>query len=273
MPIELITGHAGTTHISSEDAGAFNAAMFGKDSYVLGAAPELQFTNANTLSIAPCELLLQGRHVRLTGVNLVTIESGSQTGLRNDIVYIEYVKDSSGVESTEIKVVRGETGTTAKDPALPHPSSILDGAETADIPIARVKLDKLTPSVEWLLDDVVDEQPKNILKTQVWNDISVKAFSKNNVVTVIVRREGATGSALSTGNFGKIGEIDSKFKPAADCETLIGVGGNAARGAWLYMCVNTKGEVGIRHMYGASEEQWGAFSGTITYVTAGSGTK
>lgn len=179
MPIELITGHAGTTHISSEDAGAFNAAMFGKDSYVLSAAPELQFTNANTLSISPCELLLQGRHVRLTGVNLVTIESGSQTGLRNDLVYIEYVKDSSGVESTEIKVVRGETGTTAKDPELPHPSSILDGAETADIPIARVKLDKLTPSVEWLL-------PIKANSTSQFKRIELKGYDVSDIISYAV---------------------------------------------------------------------------------------
>lgn len=152
MAIELVTGHSGAAHVSGADAGAMHAGICGSDSYVLGAVPSVTMSDANTLTIQPCDLMIEGRHVRLSGTNSLSIRSGAQTGKRNDLVYVRYAYDSStGVESAKLGVKEGTTATTATDPALDNPSSVLDGATIADVAICRVSLDALTPTATWLL--------------------------------------------------------------------------------------------------------------------------
>ncbi|MGO5267839.1 hypothetical protein ACTQ1D_04045 [Parafannyhessea umbonata] len=152
MAIELVTGHSGAAHVSGADAGAMHAGICGSDSYVLGAVPSVTMSDANTLTIQPCDLMVEGRHVRLSGTNTLSIRSGAQTGKRNDLVYVRYTYDSStGTESAKLGVKEGTTATTATDPALDNPSSVLDGATIADVAIARVSLDALTPTATWLL--------------------------------------------------------------------------------------------------------------------------
>lgn len=152
MAIELVTGHSGAAHVSGADAGAMHAGICGSDSYVLGAVPSVTMSDANTLTIQPCDLMVEGRHVRLSGTNTISIRSGAQTGKRNDLVYVRYTYDSStGVESAKLGVKEGTTATTATDPALDNPSSVLDGATIADVAVCRVSLDALTPTATWLL--------------------------------------------------------------------------------------------------------------------------
>ena len=152
MAIELVTGHSGAAHVSGADAGAMHAGICGSDSYVLGAVPSVTMSDANTLTIQPCDLMVEGRHVRLSGTNTMSIRSGAQTGKRNDLVYVRYTYDSSTrTESAKLGVKEGTTATTATDPALDNPSSVLDGATIADVAICRVSLDALTPTATWLL--------------------------------------------------------------------------------------------------------------------------
>lgn len=153
MTVELVTGHSGSAHISGEDVGSLLAGTAGPDCYVLGAKPVPQMRTANLLSIPACDLLVQGRHVRLTGSNTVGIDSGAQTGKRADLVYLEYSMDeSTGVEKvSDLMVARGTAGTSASDPSLPHAGSILDAGNPVDVAVARVTLDGLTPKAEWLL--------------------------------------------------------------------------------------------------------------------------
>ena len=155
MTMELVTGHAGAAHVSGADVGAFNAKTIGDATYILDAAlPTLTMTDANTLTVPVCEVLAQGRHVRITAPESVTIESGSQTGYRNDIVFLRYTLESTtSVESVELVPVTGTTVASQPDVVDPtteySSASILDGATTVDIPFVRVKLAGLTPTPEW----------------------------------------------------------------------------------------------------------------------------
>ena len=153
MTAELVTGHSGSAHISGEDVGNLLAGTAGPDCYVLGDQPVPQMRTANLLSIPACDLLIQGRHVRLTGSNTVGIDSGTQTGKRADLVYLEYSMDeSTGIEKvSDLMVAKGTAGTSAPDPSLPHTGSILDAGNPVDVAVARVTLDGLTPKAEWLL--------------------------------------------------------------------------------------------------------------------------
>lgn len=151
MAIELVTGHAGSAHVSSEDVGLYQSLTAGSGRYVLGDAPTLTMTDANTLTVSPCSLLVDGRYVRLTGTNTLTIQSGAQTGQRIDIVYVRYAQASDGTESASLGVKTGDTATTATAPTLDYTGSVLDGDQNVDIEIARVTLDGLTPTATWTL--------------------------------------------------------------------------------------------------------------------------
>ena len=163
MAIELITGHSGEAHVSGDDVGHLLMGAVGKGKVMLGSAPSVTMTDANTCSIGACDFLLDGRHVRLTGSSVVSIANGATGSMRSDLVVARYTASAStGVESVTLEVIQGAAGSSATDPDLEYPASIADGATTADYPIVRVTLDGLNPTAKWLvaeslsLTDVVD---------------------------------------------------------------------------------------------------------------------
>lgn len=155
MAVELVTGATGSDHVSSDDAAHLHAGIVGRGSYALGGAPEVSMTDANTLSIPACDLVLEGRHVRLTGITEAKVASGGQSAHRRDLVCVRYALDQSRqVESASVVVVQGQvaySAAAAKDPELPSKGSILALDPTVDVPIARVTLAGLSPAAEWLL--------------------------------------------------------------------------------------------------------------------------
>lgn len=163
MAIELITGHSGEAHVSGDDVGRLLMGAVGKGKVMLGSAPSVTMTDANTCSIGACDFLLDGRHVRLTSTSVVSIANGATGSKRSDLVVARYTaSESTGVESVTLEVIQGAAGSTAVDPDLVYPASIADGATTADYPIVRVTLDGLNPTAKWLvaenlsLTDIVD---------------------------------------------------------------------------------------------------------------------
>ena len=88
MAIELVTGYAGSAHISAADDGAFNMGAFGAGKYVFETASQLaaSVVNANTVSVAAGDALFEGRHVRLASAETVSIDNGAQGVKRHDIL-------------------------------------------------------------------------------------------------------------------------------------------------------------------------------------------
>lgn len=163
MAIELITGHSGEAHVSGDDVGRLLMGAVGAGKVMLGSAPSVNMTDANTCSIGACDFLLDGRHVRLTGSSVVSIANGTTGSKRSDLVVARYAASAStGVETVTLEVIQGAAGSSATDPDLEYPASIADGATTADYPIVRVTLNGLNPTAKWLvaetlsLTDVVD---------------------------------------------------------------------------------------------------------------------
>ena len=148
MTIELITGHAGSAHISSDDDGILNAGTFGAGKYVLGTGGQLAATvqSANSVQVATGDALFEGRHVRVSAAETVAIDNGAQGMNRNDIICIKYEKDSgTGVESASLAVVKGTaTSGTASDPTIPS-GSIIASATTAYMPLWRIPISGVTP--------------------------------------------------------------------------------------------------------------------------------
>lgn len=146
MATELVTGYAGAPHVSSDDAGRGNAGIVGSGCYILPTMQQLACTvqSANSVSIAPGDAMMMGRHVTVTSAETLTIDSGSMGMQRHDIVGIRYTKDGGTlIEAAALEVIKGTPGNPATDPTLPS-GDILNGATDAFMPLWRIPLDELT---------------------------------------------------------------------------------------------------------------------------------
>lgn len=143
MAIELVTGYAGSAHISAADDGQRNVGTFGAGKYVLdtGDHMDCEVVDATTLTIGTGDALFEGRHIRIAETQTVSIDNGAQSVKRNDIVCIRYQRDTgTGVESAILEVIKGTAGSTAVDPTIPS-GSILEGSTSAYMPLWRIPID------------------------------------------------------------------------------------------------------------------------------------
>ena len=144
---ELVTGYAGTEHITSAQVGLYNVGTIGSGNYILDTEDGMACTvvDANTLQIAAGDALFEGRHVTVQTPETLTISSGSMGMNRRDLVVIHYEKDGGGIESATLEVLEGTpSSSTPSDPTVPA-GSILDGDPDAYMVLYRIPISGLTP--------------------------------------------------------------------------------------------------------------------------------
>lgn len=155
----LITGARNNTpHVTSADDASFNAGIVGNGTFILNRGEKLRaevITN-NLVRIMDGDLVAQGRHIRIETSTYVdmTIDNGTVDMKRNDLICARYEKDiSTGVESVDFVVVKGEE--SAGEPADPvyAEGDIFVGDLVAEFPIYRVPIDGLTIGTPVLLAD------------------------------------------------------------------------------------------------------------------------
>ncbi len=110
--LHLVTGYAGTEHITSNDQGSFNAAIMGTGEFVLerGKQFEVQVISNNKVRVFDGDLLMQGRHIRLKENTYVDLffENGTQGYKRSDLIVVRYEKDPvTDIESASLVVIKG----------------------------------------------------------------------------------------------------------------------------------------------------------------------
>jgi hypothetical protein len=146
MAVHLVTGFKGEEHIQSADQGSFNASFFGDGEFVMEAGNqcEASIINNNTVRILDGDILMKGRHIRIPSNTYIdmTIQTGTAGVNRNDLIVMEYSKDAgSGIESADLKVIKGTAVEgTASDPAFTS-GDILGGAILNQMPLYRVKVE------------------------------------------------------------------------------------------------------------------------------------
>ena len=147
MTCELITGHAGAAHVSSTDAGWYNAGTIGAGKYVFDTGTQFaaNVQSANVVQIGVGDALFEGRHVRVSATENVSIDNGAQGVNRNDIICIKYEYNSgTDVETASLAVIKGSAVSgTPTDPTIPS-GSILAGASTAYMPLWRIPISGIT---------------------------------------------------------------------------------------------------------------------------------
>ncbi len=171
MTLNLITGKSGTQHVTSGDMGAVQAALVGNASYLLqdadGAFPAVSMQSANKALVPTLNLILEGRYARVAEEEAVTIESGRTGVNRNDLVCVKYERDSNNIESVTLAVLKGTASSgAATDPTVPE-GSILDGAATVWIPIARVPISGINAGTPVML---IRQMPPI---SQLWDSVTL----------------------------------------------------------------------------------------------------
>lgn len=121
MAFEIVDGATGAPHISSEDLACMNESVLGAKNCVFPWGSQFAATveSANSLTIASGSGMVGAKRFwSKSSVNL-TIENGSQSQRRNDLVVARYSKTSDGHESVEPIVLKGTPTTdNPSDPAI-----------------------------------------------------------------------------------------------------------------------------------------------------------
>lgn len=103
--IKLITGYSGKRHITPDDDAGLLKAVIGNGALVLNDIKATIQSN-NEILISPCELLINGRHIRIITPKTVNIENGIIGSSRTDSICLKYTINDN-VENVDIEVVKG----------------------------------------------------------------------------------------------------------------------------------------------------------------------
>ena len=159
MAFDFVTSRQNKAHVTAEQAGALNISIFGNGRYITKYAQGLAVSvaSSNKINIAPGALIVDGRFVINERAEQVTIANGTQGKWRKDLVILTLKVDAStGVGTTALSTIQGTPAATqdaAKDPAY-TPGDLSKGQYQAQVPIARVILNGLTPTAEHALPTV-----------------------------------------------------------------------------------------------------------------------
>ncbi len=197
MP-KIITAHTGEPHINSDDVSALQQAIIGSNDYLITDNPDefkATLTDLSTVQLSAGEVVVQGTHIRILSSDKVTIEGG-QTGLnRIDIIAICYSKSEEGIESAELKVIKGEASETPNAPVISQ-SDIRNNGMYHEMPLftvsveglSVVSVDRVCATVQSLIADynAISQNIKDIaelkqsVKTNTSNLSSLKTTATNN---------------------------------------------------------------------------------------------
>jgi len=211
MALELVTGYWGMEHVTAEQDADLNAGIIGSGNYVLNIGEKMraEAVSANQVRIFDGIFMAYGRQCILGDGEYedITIENGTPGLLRNDMIVVKYKKDEeSGKENVTFAVLKGETGSVAKDP-VPNRQDIRSGAFESEVPMYRVKInglaiEKIEPlySIPMTNDDLskkasdLDTKVKNMSsalgKFAFWDDvISPEEGSKSLTMKKSMRKD------------------------------------------------------------------------------------
>lgn len=121
MAFEIVDGMTGTKHISSDDLSALNIATIGKADCVLKYGDDFKLTmaSANSATLGTGVGMVGGKRFWNQAATSLTVQSGTQSQKRNDLVVARYAKTSVGIESITPVVIKGTPTTgNAADPAV-----------------------------------------------------------------------------------------------------------------------------------------------------------
>ena len=162
--MELVTGRAGSPHITSQQDRQKHQGIWGDGAYILATGNQLepQVQSSNKILIKDGALMFQGAifSVKVGTIDEITINNGNQGMQRKDLVVARYTYDSAQQkESAEWIVIQGEPA--ARNPVAPSSTSgdIQEGDTTVDCPFMIVNLDGINVTGVDIIPEVAPDIP------------------------------------------------------------------------------------------------------------------
>ena len=162
--MELVTGRAGSPHITAQQDRQKHQGIWGDEAYILATGNQLKplVQSSNKILIKDGALMFQGAlfSVKVGTTDEITINNGNQGMQRKDLVVARYTYDSSqNIESAEWVVIQGEP--SASNPVAPSGTSgdIQAGDSTVDCPFMVVNLDGINVTGVDIIPDVAPDIP------------------------------------------------------------------------------------------------------------------
>lgn len=162
--MELVTGRAGSPHITAQQDRQKHQGIWGDGAYILatGNRLELEVQSSNKILIKDGALMYQGAlfSVKVGTTDEITINNGNQGMQRKDLVVARYTYDSSrNIESAEWVVIQGTPA--ASNPVTPSGTSgdIQAGNSTVDCPVFIITLDGINVTGVDVVPEVIPDIP------------------------------------------------------------------------------------------------------------------
>lgn len=150
--MKIVTGRTGKPHVTSEDDRILQNAIWGKSGILSDNGSGL--IDSNTFRVMPINILFQGCHARILPGEYedITIENGVAGQKRIDLIVARYSMSDEGIESMELKVIKG-TPVTSGVPTVPPYNSgdINNGAAIAEMPLWTIPVNDMsvcTPALQ-----------------------------------------------------------------------------------------------------------------------------
>lgn len=185
--MELVTGRAGSPHITAQQDRQLHQGIWGEEAYILntGNMLEPQVQSSNKILIKDGALMYQGAlfSVKVGTTDEITINNGNQGMKRKDLVVARYTYDSEqNVESAVWLVYQGTP--TGSNPVLPSGISgdIQAGDAVVDVPYLSVSLDGINIVSVDVIPEVAPDIPTiNASLAELSDDIDKKEPTQKRV--------------------------------------------------------------------------------------------
>lgn len=223
--MELVTGRAGSPHITAQQDRQLHQGIWGEEAYILATGNQLEpeVQSSNKILIKDGALMFQGAlfSVKVGTTDEITINNGNQGMQRKDLVVARYTYDSSqNIESAEWVVIQGTPA--ASNPVAPSGTSgdIQAGDATVDCPFMIVNLDGINVTGVDIIPEVLQTIPELIGNLQ-WGDWSylgsniglTSRYRKNAYQTEIYVQGTIDGSGFSAQTGYKLGTLPEEARP------------------------------------------------------------
>ena len=225
MSIETVFGSAGHDHITGAQLARMIEGTVGKGDYVLHTQNELAATmqTANTVRIDTGDLVHDGRLATCERYTDLTVDSGVSGMRRHDLVVARFSKAS---DQHQLVVVKGSP--TAGEPTDPKLNDGAAGiAATADMPLWRVKLDGISPTLERVFEfaptskELRDSVSPTTDWVPVWQSDGISMKARRIGRTAWLEAESYGGFQIEANRWKDVSRLPDGFAPST---TIHGVG-------------------------------------------------
>lgn len=189
--MELVTGRAGTPHITSQQDRQRNQGTFGDGAYILKTGNQLApvVQSSNKIQIKDGALMFQGAlfSVKVGTVDEVTIANGSQGMQRKDLIVARYTYDAGeNVESAAWAVIQGTPA--ASNPVTPEytEGDIQAGDTTVECPVFIVTLDGINITGVEMVPEIAPDVPEIMAQLEELNSKMPVCFGSADADVITV---------------------------------------------------------------------------------------